>query len=81
MVIRSEIKASTLEQIYDVCNRLFKDKDCFYTEEELEQERKNKDNIFLKRNKEFDDTYNLKKFTQKCKKISQMSCAVWENMV
>ena len=49
MVIRSEIKANTLEQIYDICNRLFKDKDCFYTNEELEQERRNENNIFLTR--------------------------------
>ena len=50
MVIRSEAKASALEQIYDICNRLFKDKDCFYTKEELEQERANEKNIFLTRN-------------------------------
>ena len=49
MVIRGEAKAKTLEQIYDVCNRLFKDKDCFYTAEELEQEKANKNNVFLQR--------------------------------
>lgn len=49
MVIRSEAKANTLEQIYDICNRLFKDKDCFYTNEELAQERANENNIFLRR--------------------------------
>lgn len=49
MVIRSEAKANTLEHIYDICNRLFKDKDCFYTKEELEQERTNENNIFLTR--------------------------------
>jgi hypothetical protein len=51
MVIRSEAKANTLEHIYDICNRLFKEKDCFYTKEELEQERTNEKNIFLKRSK------------------------------
>ena len=49
MVIRSEAKANTLERIYDICNRLFKDKACFYTNEELEQERENEKNIFLQR--------------------------------
>lgn len=50
MVIRSEAKANTLEYIYDICNRLFKNEDCFYTKEELEQERTNEKNIFLRRN-------------------------------
>ena len=52
MVIRGEMKANTLEQIYDICNRLFKDKDCFYTKEELEQEKANEKNIFLARRAE-----------------------------
>ena len=49
MVIRGEAKANTLEYIYDICNRLFKNEDCFYTNEELEQERTNEKNIFLTR--------------------------------
>lgn len=37
-----------LEKIYDVCNRLFKDKEeCFYTSEEVKELKKNKENIFL----------------------------------
>lgn len=51
MVIRSEAKVNVLEHIYEVCNRIFKDKDCFYTNEELEQKRKKENNIFLKRSK------------------------------
>lgn len=49
MVIRGEAKANTLEHIYDICNRLFKDKNCFYTQEELEQARTNESNIFLEK--------------------------------
>ena len=49
MVIRGEAKANTLEAFYDICNRLFKDKDCFYTKEELEQERTNVKNVFVTR--------------------------------
>lgn len=49
MVIRSEAKANVLEYIYEVCNRIFKDKDCFYTNEELEQEKAKENNIFLKK--------------------------------
>ena len=49
MVIRSEAKANTIENLFDVCNRIFKDDDCFYTKEKLEQERKNKNNIFLRK--------------------------------
>ena len=51
MVIRSEAKANTLEQIYDVCNRLFKGKNCFFTKEELEQKKADENNIFLTRRK------------------------------
>ena len=51
MVIRSDPKAKTLEQIYDVCNRLFKDEDCFYTKEAIEQERAKENNVFLTRRK------------------------------
>lgn len=50
MVIRrSEANVKTLEYIYDVCNRLIKDGNCFYTKEDLEQERTNEKNIFLKK--------------------------------
>ena len=52
MVIRGEATAKTLECIYDICNRLFKGEDCFYTQDELEQERANGDNTFLTRKNE-----------------------------
>ena len=59
MVIRSEAKANTLEHIYDVCNRLFKDETCFYTKEELEQEKTKESNIFLTRRNRDDQHGNL----------------------
>ena len=49
MVIRSEATASTIEHLFDVCNRLFKNGDCFYTNEELEQKKTNEQVIFLKK--------------------------------
>lgn len=49
MVIRAETNAKALEYIYDICNRLFKGKECFYTDEELAQKRKNENNKFLTR--------------------------------
>jgi hypothetical protein len=49
MVIRSEAKANTLEAFYDICNRIFNNDDCFYTKEDLEQERTNEKNIFIKK--------------------------------
>lgn len=49
MVIRSEAKANTLEALYDICNRLFNNDDCFYTKEELEQEKTKEKNIFITR--------------------------------
>ena len=47
MVIRKEVSARTLENLYEVCNRLF-DSDCFYTKEELEQEKTKEKNIFIR---------------------------------
>ena len=49
LVIRREVQANTLKNIYDICNRIFKNDDCFYTNEEIEQEKTNGNNIFLKR--------------------------------
>jgi hypothetical protein len=49
MVIRGEINANKLINIYDICNRIFKNDDCFYTKEKLEQEKTNKKNIILKK--------------------------------
>lgn len=36
-----------LKNIYDVCNRIFRDKDVFYTKEQVKELRKDKSNIFL----------------------------------
>lgn len=58
MVIRSKPKANTLEHIYDTCNRLFKGEDCFYTQEELEQERAKENNVFLSRSEEKNEIRN-----------------------
>ena len=49
MVIRGEASAKTLQHLYEVCNRLFNDGECFYTNEELEQERTKEKNIFITR--------------------------------
>ena len=49
MVIRGEVKANTLTNLYDICNKLFENDDCFYTKEELEQEKTNEKNIFIKK--------------------------------
>lgn len=47
MVIRGEATASTVEHLFDVCNRIFKNEDCFYTEDEVAQKRTNENYIFL----------------------------------
>ena len=47
LVIRREVQANTLKNIYDICNRIFKNDDCFYTKEKLEQERTKEYNIFI----------------------------------
>lgn len=35
-------KRADLIRLYDVCNRVFKNKDCFYTKEEFEKVKKEK---------------------------------------
>lgn len=43
-----EPDSKVLEDLYDVCNRLFKDKpQCFYKHEEVEAIRKSRDKIFI----------------------------------
>lgn len=51
MVIRSEAEANTLENLFNVCNRIFKNDNCFYTKEELEQKKQNENNIFIRKEK------------------------------
>lgn len=36
-----------LRNVYDVCNKIFKDKECFYTSEEIKVLKKDKSNIFV----------------------------------
>lgn len=44
----NEPQPKALEHLYDICNKLFKDKsNCFYTHDEVEQMRKDKTKIFL----------------------------------
>ena len=47
MIIRTEPTASVLSNIYDICNRLFTDDNCFYTDDEIELKKQNSNNIFL----------------------------------
>lgn len=74
MVIRGEVKASTLEHIYDTCNRLFKDKDCFYTKEELEQEQLNKNNVFLTRGKSTNEIRSNRVYNLVCDSVASAVC-------
>lgn len=36
-----------LEEIYEICNEIFKDDELFYTKEELERLKQDEKNIFL----------------------------------
>lgn len=47
-VYRPEIpKKEDLKRLYDVCNKIFKKKECFYTEEEVKELKKDKKNRFI----------------------------------
>ena len=50
MIIQVHKKPLTkekLKQIYDTCNRIFKDDKYFYTSEEVKTLKKDKNNIFM----------------------------------
>lgn len=38
-------KKEDLIKLYDICNQLFKKKECFYTKEEFEKEKEKKEKI------------------------------------
>lgn len=40
-------KKEDLKRLYDVCNRIFKKKECFYTREEVKKLKEDKSNKFL----------------------------------
>ena len=74
MVIRGEVKASTLEHIYDICNRIFNNDDCFYTKEELEQEQLNKNNVFLTRGKSTNEIRSNSVYNLVCNSVASAVC-------
>ena len=46
--MENRIKKENLTNLYDVCNEIFKKyEECFYTKEELEKLKKDKNNKFL----------------------------------
>lgn len=47
-IISSKPTANTLKAIYDVCNEIFKDKELFYTSDEVKELKQNKENVFIK---------------------------------
>ena len=40
-------KKEDLKRLYDVCNKIFKKKECFYTKEEVKELKKDESNRFL----------------------------------
>jgi len=40
-------KKEDLKNLYDVCNSIFKKKECFYTKEEVKKLKEDKSNVFL----------------------------------
>ena len=48
MVLRGEITKEKLTTIYDTINRIIKNKNCYYEDEEMEIIKKDEKNIFIK---------------------------------
>lgn len=45
-VIRpKEVKKEDLIKLYDICNKIFKKEECFYTKEEFEKVKKDKEEV------------------------------------
>lgn len=47
-VISKPPNKEKLKRIYDVCNKVFKNDNCFYSKEEVKELKKDKSNIFIK---------------------------------
>lgn len=45
MVIRGEITLDKLQHIYNTIRKIIQDEDCYYTKEEIENLKKDKNNI------------------------------------
>ena len=51
MVVRKEPTYQELENIYRTIQKIFKDKDIYYTHQEVEELKKDRKNIFIKKTK------------------------------
>ena len=49
MIIRGKPDANKLKHIYNTIQRLIDNKECYYTEEEIEELKKDKNNVFLEK--------------------------------
>lgn len=49
MVVRGEITEEKLEHIYLTIHNIIKNKDCYYSKEEIENLKKDNRNIFIKK--------------------------------
>ena len=48
MIVRGEITKKKLEKIYATVQKIIKDEDCYYTKEEIEKLKEDKENHFIK---------------------------------
>lgn len=48
MIIRGQITKQKLEHIYDIIRNTVKNEECYYTHKEIEELKKDKNNIFIK---------------------------------
>ena len=58
MVIRGQITEKKLEQIYDIVRACIKNKECYYTQEEVEELKKDSKNIYFERCKKNENKRN-----------------------
>ena len=49
MIIRGEVTEDKLENVYRTVNQLIKNPSCYYTKEEIEELKTNKENVFIER--------------------------------
>lgn len=51
MIIRGEMTKGKLEHIYKTIHNIIKENDCYYSQEEIKELKKDKQNIFIEKEK------------------------------
>ena len=51
LIIRGQVTAQKLEEIYTTIGNIVKNEKCYYTEEQINKLKENKENVFIEKSK------------------------------